>query len=174
MNDLIPFHEAVASVRREHRLLISWARRWGLAAEKPFDPDLLALVLAATAGWHDPRPIEAWTRRSVYHVLRCDVPNWCSINRCLWSEGVPETLWGWLHFLDATGGLTDGDEELGDLLKPLLCYGGLDFEGKPRPEDSPRLIECECFEPLLPEEIAEREYQRSVQEARGRIDDAEE
>ncbi len=26
MNDLIPFHEAVGDARREHRLLISWAR----------------------------------------------------------------------------------------------------------------------------------------------------
>ncbi len=174
MNDLIPFHDAVVGARREHRLLILWARRWGVAAGMPFDPDLLALVLAAAAGWCDPKPIKAWTRRSVYGVLRCDVPNWCSMNRCLCPEGVPETLWRWLHFLEATGGLTGDDEELSDLIKPLLCYGGLDFEGKPRPEDSPRLIECECFEPLLPEEIAEREFQRSVQDRWGPFDDPDE
>ncbi len=157
MNDLIPLHDAVADARTRHRLVITWARQWGRANGVLFAPDLLTLVLAAAAGWHDPRPVEAWTRRSVYHLLRCDVPNWCSMNRCLWPEGVPETVWGWLHFLDATGGLTGADEPLSDLLKPLLCYGGLDFEGRPRSEDSPPLIRCECSEPLLPEELAELE-----------------
>lgn len=149
-------------------MVIAWARQWGRAGGLLFDPDLLALVLAAAAGWHDPRPVEAWTRRSVYHLLRCDVPNWCSMNRCLWPEGVPETVWGWLHFLDATGGLTGADEPLSDLLKPLLCYGGLDFEGRPRPEDSPPLIRCECFEPLLPEELAELELRESWQSSGAR------
>ncbi|MFN2494797.1 MAG: hypothetical protein ABR608_02645 [Pseudonocardiaceae bacterium] len=157
MNDLVPFHAAVAGARAQHRLVITWAQQWGRTSGKLFDPDLLALVLAAAAGWFNPRPVAAWTRRSVYHVLRCDVPNWCSVNRCLWPEGVPETLWGWLHFLAATGGLTEADEPLSDLLKPLLCYGWLDFEGRPRPEDSSPLIPCECFEPLLPEELAELE-----------------
>lgn len=102
------------------------------------------------------------------------MPNWCSINRCLWPEGVPETMWRWLHFLEATGGLTDRDEKLDDLLKPLLCYVWLDFEGNPRPEDAPRLIECECFEPMLPEEIADMEFERALQERSRRVDGFEE
>jgi hypothetical protein len=162
MNDLIPFRDAVSDTRRRHQLLITWARRWGLATGQPFDPDLLALVLAAVARWSD----HAWTRQSVYGVLRCDVFNWCSLNRCLCPEGVPETLWRWLHFLEATDGFQEGDELLADLIKPLLCYGGLDYEGRPRPEGSPRLIECECYEPMLPEERAEMELWRSQRENR--------
>lgn len=162
MNDLIPFRHAVSDARREHRLLITWGRRWGLANGQPFDPDLLALVLIGVAR----RPTEPWTRQAVYSVLRCYVFNWCTINRCLCPEGVPETLWRWLHFLDATDGFGEDDEPLSDLIKPLLCYGGLDYEGWQRPEGSPRLIECECFEPMLPEERAEMELRRSQQERR--------
>lgn len=153
MNGPVPLPDAVAEARARHWLLITWVRQWGRANGIVFDPDLVALVLAAATGWHTPRSVDAWTRRSVHHVLSCDVPNWCSMNRCLWPEGVPETVWGWLHFLDATGGLTDADEPLSDLLKPLLCYGGLDFQGRPRPENSAPLITCECYQPRQPGEL---------------------
>lgn len=162
MNDLIPFRIAVSDTRREQQLVITRARRWGISAGQPFDPDLLALVLAGVAQ----RSIEPWTRRGVYSVLRSHIFNWCDINRCLCPEGVPETLWRWLHFVDATDGFGAADEPLSELIKPLLCYGGLDYEGRPRPEDSPKLIECECSEPMLPQERADMELWRSQRERR--------
>lgn len=163
MNDLVPFREAVADARRDHRLLITWARNWGLANGQPFDPDLLALVLTA-ATWC---PIERWTRSAVYHVLRCDVNNWCVVNGCREPEGAPETLWGWLHFLDATGGHTGDDEPLSQLIKPFLCYVGFDYQGRQRPEGAPRLIECECFEPMSDEERAVMEQEMRLRRERG-------
>lgn len=151
MNDLVPLREAVADVRHEYRLLIRWARRWGAATGRPFDPDLLALVLAGCADYVG-RMDGRWMRKTVYAVLWAGVPNWCSMNRCFQPHGVPETLWQWLHFLEATDGFSDRDEPLSQLIKPFLCYVGFDYEGRQRPQGAPRLIECECREPMTPEE----------------------
>lgn len=145
---LVPFEIAIEPGRRRHRSAITTVRRWGLTRRVRLDPNLVALILEAR------RERVRWgqelgmTRHVVYWLMRGEIPNWCSMQRCLMPDEVPETIWHWLHYLDATGELDGGDEPLGDLLKPLLCYGGLDFAGRPRAEGETRkLVECECFEP---------------------------
>lgn len=75
--------------------------------------------------------------------------NWCSMRRVLIPvDGVCESLWVLLDFLDGTGGLDDESDELEHLREPLICYGGLDLDGTPRPEDSESPIECACCFPV--------------------------
>lgn len=148
MSDLVPFGLAVASARRRHRSALTALRRWALSGGVRLDVDLVALVLEVDSERVRRHRDEGRTRYAVYWLMRGDIPNWCSIRRCLTPEDVPETIWHWLHYLDVTGGLGGADEPLGELLKPLLCYGGLDFAGRRRREgDTRKLVECECFEP---------------------------
>lgn len=149
MSDLVPFGLAVASARRRHRSAITAVRRWALSGGVRLDVDLVALVLEVRGELSYRRSADGWTRYAVYCLMRIDIPNWCSMHRCLLPEDVPETIWHWLHYLDATGKLGGADEPLGELLKPLLCYGGLDFAGRRREGDTRKLVECECFEPDL-------------------------
>ena len=86
-------------------------------------------------------------RTDVYHVLRCDIPNWCSLHSCLWPVEIPQALWEWFDFLAETNRLDPASDPLWELRKPLLCYGGLDAQGRLRPDDAPRPVECECHLP---------------------------
>jgi hypothetical protein len=79
--------------------------------------------------------------------LRCQIPNWCSRHGCLEPEELPEAMWEWLEFLSSTGLLDPASDPLAELRKPLLCYGGLDERGVPRPPGAPGTIECECHLP---------------------------
>ena len=67
-------------------------------------------------------------------MLRCDVPNWCSLHGCLWPVELAEAMWEWFDFLAGTGRLDPASDPLAELRKPLLCYGGLDERGRLRPE----------------------------------------
>jgi hypothetical protein len=80
-------------------------------------------------------------------VLRCDVPNWCSLHGCLWPVDLAEAMWQWFDFLTETDRLGGASDPLAELRKPLLCYGGLDRHGRLRGEDAPAPIECECHLP---------------------------
>lgn len=59
-------------------------------------------------------------------------------------------MWIFLDFLYDTGRLDADSDPLWELRKPLICYCGLDFEGRPRPEGAERLIPCECYLPYRP------------------------
>ena len=82
--------------------------------------------MAADAGFGREVSPTRWTRTDVYHVLRCDIPNWCSLHSCLWPVELPEAMWEWFDFLADTGRLDPASDPLWELRKPLLCYGGLD------------------------------------------------
>jgi hypothetical protein len=60
---------------------------------------------------------------------------------------VVPALWQWLDFLHDTGRMNPASDPLWELRKPLICYGGLDYEGRFRPEDDPSPIPCECYLP---------------------------
>lgn len=79
-----------------------------------------------------------------------DIPNWCSTRGALLPEDVPELVWGFLDFLSATGRLAEGSDPLERLREPLMCYGGLDGGGRPRPANQPASFPCECYLPVAP------------------------
>lgn len=157
MTSLIALADAVAPAREQHHGLIDAARAWrdhtsaagGRATRpRPVDPDHFALICAAAdAAWDPDVTPTRWTRTGTYHLVRIDIPNWCSRHRCLWPEEMLDAMWEWFDFLHATGRLDPASDPVAELRKPLICYGWLDQDGGPLPEGEPRQIECECFLP---------------------------
>jgi hypothetical protein len=154
MTYLIPLAEALGPIRDVYQHLITDAVRWQDGRPRRTDPDQFTLICVATdAGFGGSVSPTRWVRTDVYHVLRCDVPNWCSLHRCLWPAELPEAMWEWFDFLAATGRLDRASDPLWELRKPLLCYGGLDDRGRLRAEGSPvsdsgrPTVACECHLP---------------------------
>ena len=143
---------AVAPARDRHRDLIEAAVDWLADRGRVIDPDHLALICAGVeyAGEFTAEPpvtLTRWTRMAVYHMVRCDIPNWCSAQRCPWPLELPQVMWAWFDFLHGTGRLDRASEPVAELRKPLACYGWLDQDGRPLPPDAPREILCECLLP---------------------------
>jgi hypothetical protein len=148
MTHLIPLSEALGPIRDVYAHLLVAAARWQDGRERRTDPDHFALIcVASDAGFVREVSPTRWTRTDVYHVLRCDVPNWCSMHRCLWPVDLAEAMWQWFDFLTETDRLDGASDPLAELRKPLLCYGGLDRHGRLRGEDAPAPVECECHLP---------------------------
>lgn len=145
---LVPVRQATASAFSRHRSLIRHVQRAGLAAGRSHRRDAVALVLAAATDttWH-PESLTLWTRPAVNRFLTCDLRNWCSMNRCLMPDGIPEVVWDLLDVLHHTGQLDPGSDDLTHLREPLICYGGLGFDGHPRPPAEPP-IPCACYFPV--------------------------
>lgn len=139
---------AVAPVRARFRPLIAEAASWALARGIRFPPDGLALILAAAE--HPGDLLAPWTRPRVNHLIMCDVFNWCSLHRVLVPAEVPELIWAFLDFLAASQRLAPGSDPLGRLREPLMCYGGLDTDGRRRPRDQPAPFPCECYLEVVP------------------------
>ena len=148
MTHLIPLSDALGPIRDVYRHLLVEAARWQDGRPRRTDPDHFALIcVASDAGFgRDASPVR-WARTDVYHVLRCDIPNWCSLHRCLWPVELPEAMWEWFDFLHDTGRLDPASDPVWELRKPLLCYGGLDAHGRQLPEGTPAVVECECHLP---------------------------
>jgi hypothetical protein len=148
MTHLIPLSDALGPIRDVYRHLLTEAARWQDGRSRHTDRDHFALIcVAADAGSGREVSPTRWARTDVYQVLRCDVPNWCSLHSCLWPVELPEAMWEWFGFLADTGRLDPASDPLWELRKPLLCYGGLDERGRLRPDGSPRVVECECHLP---------------------------
>ena len=152
MTHLIPLADALGPIRDVYRHLLAAAVQWQDDRPRRTDPDLFALIcVASDAGFGRTASPTRWARTDVYHVLRCDIPNWCSLNGCLWPVELVEAMWEWFDFLHETGRLDPESDPLWELRKPLLCYGGLDELGRLRSEDSVasgrRMVECECHLP---------------------------
>jgi hypothetical protein len=95
-------------------------------ADRRVDLDLVALILDAKAeGLGELEPLDFWTRPIVYHVLSCDVFNWCSRRQVLVPKDVPLALDVYLRFLSEERLLTNGSDALSALLEPIRCYGGV-------------------------------------------------
>ena len=129
--------DAVAPVRRTHRSLITEAAEWALARGVAIDRDLLALIIAGTGG------ATRFEREYVGSAITCHIFNWCSARWVLIPDGIQETFWQWLTFLADTGRLDPQSDPLIELLKPFVCAGGLDWDGKPAGPDFVR-PDCEC------------------------------
>ena len=148
MTHLIPLSDALGPIREVYRHLLTEAARWQDGRSHRTDPDHFALIcVAADTGFVATVTPTRWTRTDVYYVLRCDIPNWCSLHRCGWPAELPEVMWDWFDFLDDTGRLDAASDPRAELRKPLLCYSGLDERGEPRAPDAPRTVECECHLP---------------------------
>lgn len=147
MSELVSVADAVAEVRSRHRPLIDEAERWATEHGVPGDVDVFALVCAGHADDAGGDPTRGWTRAGVYRLLRIRIPNWCTLAGCLWPLEVVPATWHWLDFLHDTRRIDPASDPLSELRKPLICYGGLGFDGRPRPEDDPSPILCECFLP---------------------------
>jgi hypothetical protein len=144
---LVPLSIAVAPDRERHRVLVDAALAWQEGRPRRTDPDLFALICAAAdGGFGDVAPTR-WTRTGTSHFLRCDLPNWCSLRRCLRPDGEVAALWEWIDFLHGTGRLDPGSDPVAEIRKPLCCAGWLDQDGAALPHDAPRQVECECFLP---------------------------
>lgn len=154
----VPVAEAVRPWRQQHRPLLAELGAWALSRGRPADLDLVALILAAHETGFDKAPPGSWTRTGVHRCIGIDVPNWCTRASVLWPEGVPAALWQLLDFLVATDRLDRESDPIGELRKPLMCYGGLDRSGREREcdtetgdaaepgawaDDPP--IGCECY-----------------------------
>jgi hypothetical protein len=162
MSELVSLTTAVAEVRSRHRPLIDEATRWAVEHGAPGDADLFALVCAGHVYRTGGDPTQGWTRAGVYRLLRIGIPNWCTLAGCDWPLEVVPATWHWLDFLHDTRRMDPTSDPLWELRKPLICYGGLDFDGRPRPDDDRSPIPCECFLPY-PESAAylNRELQRA-------------
>jgi hypothetical protein len=62
-------------------------------------------------------------------------------------DGLPEALWDFLGVLHDEGWMDPWSDALPQLREPLICYGGLGFDGKPRGE-TPSPIPCQCYWPV--------------------------
>jgi hypothetical protein len=149
MSDLVPLVNALVPVRLRHAVLIDHAAGWCAALGVPADPDLFALVCAGVDPFDDEPEASplVWTRVGVCMLLLRGIPNWCTRNRCRWPLEVVPAAWQWLDFLEQTGRLDPRSDPLWELRKPLICYGGLGFDGRPRPGEDPSPIPCECHLP---------------------------
>jgi hypothetical protein len=145
---LVPLSTAVAPERERHRALVDAAAAWQEGRPRRTDPDLFVLLCAAAeeslGGAVAPT---RWSRTGTSQLLRCDLPNWCTLRRCAWPEGEIAALWEWVDFLHATGRLDPASDPVAEIRKPLCCAGRLDQDGAPLPPEAPRQVECECFLP---------------------------
>lgn len=161
MSYVIPLCDAVRDVRAEHHDLIEEFVAWSTAAGRAADPDTAALLCGSATGWDGTESLTAWHRRRTYRMLRIETFNWCSTRRCLVPDDLPEALWDWFGFLAATGRLDEDSDPVWELRKPLICYGGLDVDGRRQPAGDLRmLVPCECFLP----------YRETVEAVQGLLD----
>lgn len=166
MTHLISLAEALTPVRELYAETIEAALAWQRGRPRPTEPDHFVLLCVGADSSPDPAlSPTCWTRTGAFAVLRRDVPNWCSTACCMWPAELPEAMWEWFEFLEETGRLAAGSDPLGELRKPLLCYGGLDQRGRRMPADAPSTIVCECFVPYR--EVAELMLELTMRRGRG-------
>lgn len=157
MPERTPWAEAVAPARERFGPLIAAACRWheerGCGSGPDADPDVLALLCVGALGLDEDGPESdlaplLWTRTGVHRLLWAGVPNWCNLHATTtWPLELVPATWHWLDFLHHTGRLDPRSDPLWELRKPLICYGGLDFDGRWRPETDASPIPCECHLP---------------------------
>jgi hypothetical protein len=153
MLERTPWPETVTPVRERFGGLIDAACRWHAERSQVADPDLFALICGGSLRFdeHGPNSDIApllWTRIGVRALLWAGIPNWVNLNNATpWPLEVVPATWQWFDFLHHTGRFDPRSDPLWELRKPLICYGGLDFDGRWRPEDDPSPIPCECYLP---------------------------
>lgn len=147
--DRRPFEEAIAPVRAARRSDVSKAVEWALARGHECDRDLLALSFELLDRFRCPDGY-AIDRVDVTRLLTGGVINWTSMEESRIPDNPSPALWIALHVLAHQGALTTDSDPLAALLEPLQCYGGLDADGRERPDGVDVDFPCQCFVPHDP------------------------
>ncbi|MDL5155543.1 hypothetical protein [Actinomycetospora termitidis] len=141
-----PLSDVVAAARVKHAETIDAFVAWSAVMGRDVDPDVAALVHAVEDDDRSRTSHRGWDRASFYSFYRNRLWNWCSLADCDYPDDLPEFLWLWLHHRRLSGRWGADDEPLHELLKVLLCYGDIGFDGWPMPEgETRRLVPCECM-----------------------------
>ena len=146
---IVPFSDAMAPFRAEHRDLVVGAAEWCLGHGRPCNRDAAALSFEGLRNHEGPGGYEL-DRPNVTTLLTAELPNLATLSRALLPEDLPETIWSVLSWVHATDRLSECSAPLEILLEPLQCYGGLDRNGTPMHEDDDIDFGCQCWIPHDP------------------------
>jgi len=114
---------------RMHRVEVS---RWALAQGRPLNLDAITVVLAVRQfeADADGQAFTRWTTQRLIAFLWGSAVEWCDVHGVALPEGLNETLWSYLSFLDKTKTLAGGSSKLGQLRSVLVEMGGLTKAGR--------------------------------------------
>ena len=120
---------------RAHRVEVS---RWALAHGRPLNLDAITVVLAVRQfeADTDGRPFTWWTTQRLIAFLWGSATEWCDVRGVELPDGLNETLWTYLSFLDRTKMLAGGSSRLRQLRDVLVEMGGLTKSGRARVQRS--------------------------------------
>jgi hypothetical protein len=145
----MPLDEAAAELRTAHRTALAELAGWSLAQGRAVDLDVAALCLEVLERERTEHGIHL-DRLSVNGVMWASIRNEATFRTTSLPETWMEDLWTVLRFFVATGRLTPGSDPEPALLEPLQCYGGLDADGRPRPDGVDVDFFCQCYLPHDP------------------------
>jgi hypothetical protein len=114
-----------------HRLHVRLARAWALARGRALDPVALIVLILAKEECFD-APAKLWVLDDLAEFVWSRLTEWCAAYEVARPPNLAEALWVYLEFLDATGELAPGSDDLAALQTSLMAYGGLDPFGRPR------------------------------------------
>ena len=106
-------------------------RLWALTKGRSVDGEALAVLLTVKEECID-EPVDRWTLDGLADLMWTYIPQWCAVASVTRPKQLAESLWLYLAFLDASGELAPGSDELEALLASLVAYGGLDRFGRSR------------------------------------------
>src|SRR5256885_14920977 len=141
---IVPFSDAMAPFRAEHRDLVVGLAEWCLGRGRPCNRDAAALSFAGLMERSTPDGYEL-DRPTVTSLLTTELHNVAMLRRALLPDDLPETLWSVLVWLHEAGQLSESSAPLDVLLEPLQCYGGLDRNGTQLADDDDIDFGCQCW-----------------------------
>lgn len=144
-----PFAAAMAVRRADHRSVLAELARLSMAEGRRVDLDVAALCIDVLERERTDVGIHL-DRREVNWIMWGSIRNETSIAGTLLPERWMEDLWTVLRFFASTGRLTRDSDPEAALLEPLQCYGGLDADGRPRPDGVDVDFFCQCHRPHDP------------------------
>jgi hypothetical protein len=146
---IVPFSDAMAPFRAQHRDLVVGLAEWCLGQGRPCDRDAAALSFEGLTEHEGPGGYEL-DRPDVTRLLSSRLHNLVTIQRGLLPEDLPETFWSVLSWVHETGRMSETSAPLEVLLEPLRCYGGLDGKGRPMADGDDIDFGCQCWIPHDP------------------------
>ena len=123
--------EIDVDIPERHRLHIRMARAWAMARGRPIDAVALAILVLAKEECCD-APLRLWLLDDLAEFVWGHVTQWCAAEGVRRPPDLAEVLWLYLTFLDETGQLEAGSDDLPSLRASLMAYGGLDRFGRSR------------------------------------------
>jgi hypothetical protein len=146
---LTPIDEAVVGLRAQHRAALAELAAWALVQGRAVDLDVAALCFDVLERERTDEGLRL-DRRSVNGIMWAYVRNEASALRTHLPRAWIEDLWAVIRFSVASGRLRPDSDPEPALLEPLQCYGGLDADGRPRPDGVDVDFFCQCYLPYDP------------------------